>query len=86
MLCPAATPLDGPPVTGPSVICGVIRNDQKRDTLSIQAQEIGALVTEKKDPSSYAGFCTGSYERCPIWRAERHRLWREGSRLRADVA
>ena len=76
MLCPAATPQDGPPDTGPSVLCGVMMRDDASD-------RHGVLVTARKDPTSYRGFCTGHYEACPVWVAERERIWRQSRVLRA---
>ena len=85
MTCPAATLLDGPPVSGPSAICGVMANDQQRQGSAPEGETAGVLVTSGNDPSSYWVFCTGLYQRCPVWRSEKQRIEREGVRLRADV-
>lgn len=79
--CPAATLLAGPPDQGPSALCGVIVQDREREGLISDSRSEGVLVTARRDPSSFVAYCTGDYIRCPIWRAERERRWREGRRL-----
>ena len=74
MPCPAATLIDGPPDAGPSAVCGVMVNDRDRDWQTSDARSAGVLVTCRRDPSSFYGFCANGYTECPVWRAEKHRI------------
>jgi len=56
--CPAAYALSGPPVGGPSVICGVLQREDATDD-SITAGQSSPHITLAKDPSMYLGLCTG---------------------------
>ena len=85
MACPAATLMDGPPDTGPSAVCGVMVNDRERDWLASDPRSPGVLVTSVRDPSTFAHFCTNGYTGCPVWQAEKQRIWDERGRLRADL-
>jgi hypothetical protein len=82
--CPAATLLSGPPDTGPSALCGVILLDRSRDGLLSDARSGGAVVTSRLDPSTFHHFCTNGYTACPVWRAERQRIWEQRRMLSAD--
>ena len=62
-----------------------MHNDRERQGSAPEGATAGVLVTAVNDPSSYWVFCTGLYQRCPVWIAEKQRIEREGVRLRADV-
>lgn len=56
--CPAARELAGPPIGGPSVVCGVLLRETGHED-GITLGDASPLVTSGKDPSIYHGFCTG---------------------------
>lgn len=90
-LCPAADQLAGPPIGGPSVICGVLRREAVDDAIVIG--KVSAAITSLHDPSIFFGFCTGHdvpsitgepnaagrlpkhYTSCSIWQEEKRRVW-----------
>ena len=85
MPCPAATLLSGPPDAGPSALCGVILQDRSREGLLTEATSGGAVVTSRLDPSTFHVYCTAEgYVDCPVWRAERQRIWEQRYLLSAD--
>lgn len=73
--CPGALPLAGPPVSGPSVICGPLANDQDADPVSQQGGSVWSVFTSLNDPGTFHGYCCGRYTACSIWRAEKERIW-----------
>lgn len=78
--CPAATTIAGPPVRGPSVICGAVRNDKSHDVMKAVNAGYGVLLTSRADrgyggdPSTVKRLCTDRFERCRVWLAEHQRL------------
>lgn len=57
-LCPAARPLAGPPIGGPSVVCAILlREGGGQDTVTEGGEY--PHITVRHDPSTYLGFCTG---------------------------
>lgn len=90
--CPAATPLGGPPVLGPSVICNAIRLEKARkDPTQERRDQRGEAVLYGRsdrgyggDPESIVALCCGDYGSCPIWRAEKKRVWERTDELVGD--
>jgi hypothetical protein len=95
-LCPAATALAGPPVGGPSIVCGVLRREGNSAD-GITEGEGHEHLTATADPSMVLGFCCGTaippatpeqakgeaqanYCYCPIWQQEKERIWAEAER------
>lgn len=72
--CPGAIPQAGPPLTGPSVICGPLAREQKQDANSMQGSPDGVVFTHGKDPRTLHGYCCGTYTECVVWQAEKKRL------------
>lgn len=80
-VCPAATPISSD--EGPAVVCGVKRDDAERGDTILEGSGTGVVVTARRDPSTYFGFCYGDgtpghpdddpppchYTGCPIWAA-----------------
>jgi hypothetical protein len=85
-MCPAASFIEGPPGQGPSALCGVIGRDREREGLPARPGQDGVRVASRSDPSTFHHFCTGNYMLCPVWRAERERLWAQGERVLSGVA
>lgn len=95
-LCPAADQLAGPPIGGPSVICGVLRREAVDDAITVG--RISPLITALHDASIFFGFCCGQqdgsimgepradgswpqhYTSCPIWQEEKERVWEDAER------
>jgi hypothetical protein len=82
--CPAAEMLAGPPLSGPSVICRVMKLEDARADSILGAMAGGTpLITDREDPSTLRGFCCGHglpkvtegqparahYTFCPVWEA-----------------
>ena len=67
-------------------MCGVILQDRSREGLLTEAGSGGAVVTSRLDPSTFRVFCTAEegYLGCPVWRAERERIWEQREMLSAD--
>jgi hypothetical protein len=94
--CPAAQPLVGPPVGGPSVICGILRREGDAQD-GIREGTGQEHLTVKGDPSIVHGFCCGTalppatveqakgearanYGYCSIWQQEKERIWVEAEK------
>lgn len=78
--CPHGTAQEGPPVSGPSVICGVMANTRGLAPSGKQRNShSGALVTVGEDPSSVGAFCCSEYWTCPVYEADQ-----EAQRERRD--
>lgn len=95
-LCPAADQLAGPPIGGPSILCGVLRREAVDDRITIG--RISPLITALHDPSIFFGFCCGHdvpawdgqvdsrgtlpkhYTSCSIWQEEKQRIAEERKR------
>lgn len=95
-LCPAAEQLAGPPIGGPSVICGVLRREAVDDAITIG--RTSPHITSLHDASIYFGFCCGQhlpsldgqpdedghlpqhYTSCSIWQEEKQRIWKAAAR------
>ena len=65
-------------------MCGVILQDRSREGLLTEAGSGGAVVTSRLDPSTFHHFCMNGYTACPLWRAERQRIWEQRYALSAD--
>jgi hypothetical protein len=99
-MCPAATPLDGPEGTGPSILCGVIMNERKRSDQISDGNYVGHHLEVGKDAVPVYGFCCGQglpavtgneehahghYTFCPKWRKEKERILEARRRLQVPL-
>jgi hypothetical protein len=76
--------LAGPPISGPSVICGPLALDRDGErAVSRRENASFAVFTERKDPGTFRKFCHGDYTACSIWQAEKDRI--EAARLGLDA-
>lgn len=72
-LCPAAEPIAGPPVGGPSILCGVVRR-ARRDLQTRYERDtnFGVLNTTRDNPSTIRNYCCSEgFTKCPLWRRAR---------------
>lgn len=77
LTCPAASPFHPPDSPLPGVVCGVIRNSNRDEEIAgwTERGQVSAVIHPRTDPSSIVAFCGGCYTDCPIWRAEKERVW-----------
>lgn len=74
-VCPAANVLAGPPLGGPSIICGVLARDFGEDPDSRRESEDWHLFTSRNDAGTVHGFCTcPNYVNCAVWENEKDRI------------
>lgn len=94
-VCPHARYVSTEP-SDPRIICGVMERDQARADPVMEGSPVGVVVSARKDPSTFFGFCTAEgapttdpdrlaahYTACPIFAAERE--WNAIERLFGEV-
>lgn len=78
-MCPGATVLDGPPASGPTVICGPMMRDGNDDGLAVFR---GSRDKGKGgSPGVVYGYCCAAYTHCDIWQAEKKRIASDAQEL-----
>lgn len=61
-VCPHAEKVEGATPASAGVICGVMRDDQRRADSILEGAPVGVFISVKDDPSTLANLCCGQGE------------------------